>query len=385
VKGRSLVLLSIALAIFVASLVAVPLLPAKTALGADDLWQKMVELEELQKEIDEYKERIKKHQKTHESILQELARLDAEQALSEKELAYIEKSIDYNNAQVAVAREEIAVIEERLAAQKAAFDARLVSMYKAGQTSYIDVLLTSRTFSDLMARLHYLKRLAANDTELIEGYTADRLELVAKKEALEARLVELEELRAYEEQKRDAVTKRTEERQSYLAKIESEKAQYEKALDEMEAQSKALERVIAELQAKEGLPSRELSMIWPVTGYWISSYYGWRHHPILGYDRFHSGIDYAAGYNVPIKAAESGRVIFSGVNGGYGNCVIIDHGGGVSTLYAHCNKLLVKQGDIVVKGQQIALVGSTGLSTGPHLHFEVRVNGQTTDPLNWLP
>jgi murein DD-endopeptidase MepM/ murein hydrolase activator NlpD len=105
----------------------------------------------------------------------------------------------------------------------------------------------------------------------------------------------------------------------------------------------------------------------------------------LGYDRFHSGIDYAADYNVPIKAAESGKVIFAGVNGGYGNCVIIDHGGGISTLYAHCNKLLVKVGDIVVQGQQIALVGSTGLSTGPHLHFEVRVNGETTDPLNWLP
>ena len=177
----------------------------------------MTELEELQKEIEEYKARIQKHQKTQQTILQEIERLDAELALSERELAYIEKSIDFNNAQVAVIREDIAVIEARLSAQKAAFDARLVSMYKAGQTSYIDVLLTSRTFSDLMARLHYLKRLAGQDTELIEGYTADRLELVAKKDALEAHLAELEELKAYEEQKRDAVISKTKRRTDYLA------------------------------------------------------------------------------------------------------------------------------------------------------------------------
>ncbi len=383
-RSRSILVLTLTLVIL-ASLVVSAAISVRTVYGADDLWEKLSELQELQKEIEEYKSRINKNQQTQESIVQELERLDDQLALSLRELAYIEKSIDYNNAQVRVTREEIAVIEARLSAQKAAFEARLVSMYKAGQTSYIDVLLTARSFSDLMARLHYLKRLASDDTALIEGYTRDRLELVAKKESLEARLAELEELKAYEEDKRDAVIKRTEERQKYLDQVMSEKSLLEKALDEMEKQSKDLERIIAEAQAKGNLPSRDLSMIWPVTGYWITSYYGMRYHPVLGYDRFHSGIDYAADYNVPIKAAESGKVLSAGVNGGYGNCVIIDHGGGVSTLYGHANKLLVKSGDIVVKGQQIALVGSTGMSTGPHLHFEVRVNGQTTDPLKWLP
>lgn len=383
-RSRSILVLTLTLVIL-ASLVVSAAISVRTVYGADDLWEKLSELQELQKEIEEYKSRINKNQRTQKSIVQELERLDDQLALSLRELAYIEKSIDYNNAQVRVTREEIAVIEARLSAQKAAFEARLVSMYKAGQTSYIDVLLTARSFSDLMARLHYLKRLASDDTALIEGYTRDRLELVAKRETLEARLAELEELKAYEEDKRDAVIKRTEERQKYLDQVMSEKSLLEKALDEMEKQSKDLERIIAEAQAKGNLPSRDLSMIWPVTGYWITSYYGMRYHPVLGYDRFHSGIDYAADYNVPIKAAESGKVLSAGVNGGYGNCVIIDHGGGVSTLYGHANKLLVKSGDIVVKGQQIALVGSTGMSTGPHLHFEVRVNGQTTDPLKWLP
>jgi murein DD-endopeptidase MepM/ murein hydrolase activator NlpD len=383
-RSRSIPVLTLNL-IIVASLVMAAAIPARTVYSQDDLWEKLSELQELQKEIEEYKSKINKSEQTQKSIVQELERLDDQLALSHRELAYIEKSIDYNNAQVRVTREEIAVIEARLAAQKAAFEARLVSMYKAGQTSYIDVLLTATSFSDLMARLHYLKRLASEDTELIEGYTRDRLELVAKKESLEARLSELEELKVYEEDKRDAVIKRTEERQKYLDQVMSEKSLLEKALDEMEKQSKDLERIIAEAQAKGNLPSRDLSMIWPVTGYWITSYYGMRYHPVLGYDRFHSGIDYAADYNVPIKAAESGKVLSAGVNGGYGNCVIIDHGGGISTLYGHANKLLVKAGDVVVKGQQIALVGSTGVSTGPHLHFEVRVNGQTADPLKWLP
>ncbi|MGI6633425.1 MAG: murein hydrolase activator EnvC family protein [Bacillota bacterium] len=384
-KGRAITACAV-LIVMVLSLAATFVFPVKTAYGSDDLTQKLSELDRLTKEIEEYKERISQAQTNQKSVLNELAQLENQLALSEKELAYIKASIEYASAEIDQTKAEIAVLEERLAVQKAAFDARLVSMYKAGRTSYVDILLTSRSLSDLMARLHYLKQLAADDTLLIESYTSDRLELVAKKDSLEARLNQLVDLQAAEEEKRLTVVNRSMDREKYLAEIHAEKARLEKALDEMEERSKALEKIIAEAQAAGKLPQRELSMIWPVTGYWITSYYGSRPHPVLGYTRFHSGIDYAADYNVPIKAAESGKVIVAGVDpGGYGNYVIIDHGGGISTLYGHANKLNVKTGDVVVKGQTIALVGSTGISTGPHLHFEVRVNGQTTDPLQWLP
>lgn len=383
-KGRATIIFAVTLALTIC-ICASTLIPARRVLGADDLSQKLQELEQLNREIEEYKKKISQSQTSEKSVLKELERLEDELALSEKELAYIKASIEYVSAEIDKTKAEVAAIEERLAAQKAAFDARLVSMYKAGRTSYVDILLTSSSLSDLMARLHYLKQLATDDTALIESYTNDRLDLVAKKESLESRLSQLVDLRASEEEKRQTVISRSMDREKYLAKIQSEKAQLEKALDEMERQSEALAKVIAEAQAKGQLPARTLSMQWPVTGYWITSYYGNRVHPVLGYTRFHSGIDYAADYGVPIKAAESGTVISAGVNGGYGNCVIIDHGGGISTLYGHAQKLLVKTGDVVTKGQTIALVGSTGLSTGPHLHFEVRVNGQTTDPLEWLP
>ncbi len=124
-------------------------------------------------------------------------------------------------------------------------------------------------------------------------------------------------------------------------------------------------------------------MVWP-TGGPITSDYGWRIHPVLGYRRMHTGIDIGAGYGRAIKATDSGNVIHSGWCGGYGYTVIIDHGKGISTLYAHCSKIYVRRGQAVFKGSTVAAVGSTGMSTGPHLHFEVRVNGVPVSPWGYI-
>jgi murein DD-endopeptidase MepM/ murein hydrolase activator NlpD len=124
-------------------------------------------------------------------------------------------------------------------------------------------------------------------------------------------------------------------------------------------------------------------LIYPHSGR-ISSYFGWREHPILKSRRLHNGIDFAGGHGSPIQAAGQGVVIFAGWYGGYGNSIIIDHGGGITTLYAHASQLYVREGITVKPGQAIAAVGSTGLSTGPHLHFEVRENGKPVNPLNYL-
>jgi murein DD-endopeptidase MepM/ murein hydrolase activator NlpD len=124
-------------------------------------------------------------------------------------------------------------------------------------------------------------------------------------------------------------------------------------------------------------------MVYPCAGE-ITSGFGWRTHPILGYQRFHAGVDFGADYGTVIYAADSGTVIFAGWYGGYGNAVIIDHGGGITTLYGHSSELYVAEGQTVQRGQAIAAVGSTGLSTGPHLHFEVRENGEPVDPMAYL-
>jgi murein DD-endopeptidase MepM/ murein hydrolase activator NlpD len=155
--------------------------------------------------------------------------------------------------------------------------------------------------------------------------------------------------------------------------------------EELEATSRELVSIIAQLEAEQkGTGGGTGTFIWPTAGP-ITSYYGLRLHPILGTYRMHYGLDIGAPYGQSIYAADSGVVIFANWMGGYGLTLIIDHGDGLSTLYAHTSDILVNVGDAVNQGQVVAKVGSTGYSTGPHLHFEVRVNGEPQNPLNYLP
>ncbi len=361
--------------------------PRHMAIGApNEIDLRIDELDELQKEIQDLQRELESKKSTEKSVLAELARLERQLNLATKELNYIEVQLSVTNNQIDVTRSEVAAMEQKLSTQHDAFDTRLVSMYKAGRISYVDILLKSGSLSELMARLHYLKLIAVQDTALIGEYTSSRETLLSKQADLEEYAAKLTGLKASEERKRSEVTSRSQNRENYLASVQSDKNRLAESLDQMEKEAEALNKIIADLQAQGQKPqAHPLQMMWPVTGGWVSSKYGNRYHPILGYNRWHSGIDYAAKRGAPIKAAEDGTVILSGSNGGYGYCVIIDHGGNVSTLYGHADKLLVKKGQDVIKGQTIALVGSTGLSTGPHLHFEVRVKGATEDPLKWLP
>ena len=347
---------------------------------------KFEELERIQREIEQYQKEIDSKRRSETSVLKELEKLEMELALSEKELEYILARIDYLNGRISETKREIEDMELKIAEQRELFTERLVSMYKAGQMSYLEVLLSSNSLSDFMARLYYLREIAQDDVRLIEEYQAMKVALDEKKESLEKDLEDMTWSKKQEEEKRAAVASRSNDRERYLAQLQQDREKLEEALDQMERESKALEKVIADLQAEGHQREKPggLSMIRPVSGGWVSSEYGNRWHPILGKYKWHSGIDIAVNSGTPIKAAEDGTVILSGSNGGYGLCVIIDHGGGISTLYGHASKLLVKKGDIVTRGQTVALAGSTGVSTGPHLHFEVRIKGVTDNPRNWV-
>lgn len=361
--------------------------PAGPALGApNEIDQRIDELDQMKAEIEELLRQLASKKSAEKSVLAELDKLERQLSIAAKELSYIEVQMSVTGDKIAETRAEVAEMEQKLESQKAAFDSRLVSMYKAGRVSYVDILLTSGSLSEFMSRLHYLRQIAVQDTGLISEYAANHAALLVKQEELEEHAAELTGLKASQELKSAEVTSRSRDREGYLAGVQADKGRLEQSLDQMEKEADALNKVIADLQAKGQKPqAHTLKMVWPVSGGWISSYYGNRYHPILRYYRWHSGIDYAADSGKPILAMEDGTVILAGTNGGYGNCVIIDHGGGVSTLYGHASKILVKKGQDVIKGQTVALVGSTGLSTGPHLHFEVRVKGETQDPLTWLP
>lgn len=165
----------------------------------------------------------------------------------------------------------------------------------------------------------------------------------------------------------------------------AERNQAEREYNELMAISERITDMIRRLEANgQPIGKGTGAMNWPIRGP-ITSPYGWRIHPIFGSQKFHAGIDISADYGDLVKAADEGVVISAGWLGGYGYTVMIDHGAGIITLYAHNSELTVSAGEMVLKGQTVALAGSTGYATGPHCHFEVRVHGQTTDPLNYLP
>jgi murein DD-endopeptidase MepM/ murein hydrolase activator NlpD len=236
--------------------------------------------------------------------------------------------------------------------------------------------------------------LLSGDNRLVGGLEDARNEVQTEKDAiaaregqvadaarvLQAKSVELAALRAAQAASRAAAVAARNEKSGVLAGVNHDLAALRRQEDELLAESAALSGVIT---SSSGGGGGSGSMVWPVNGP-VTSPFGWRIHPILGTRRFHTGIDIGAGYGTPIHAADGGTVIYATWMSGYGNVIIIDHGRGISSLYAHQSNLAVGSGARVARGQTIGYVGSTGFSTGPHLHFEVRVNGNPVDPMGYL-
>ncbi len=293
----------------------------------------------------------------------------------------------------------------RLASRRHLLTARLNDTYERGSISYAQVLVRSRSVHDLLSRSYYVRQVVHSDSELIEGVQQDVRQIEDYKRLLEDHERKQKALAAdYEAQKSLLATDLAEE-QELLAGVQQERHQAEMELDGLEAEAEAMTDNIRELSealerrraaeraalaAQKHHPSgsheSSVAPIWhgsfirPCSGR-ITSGFGSRFHPILHRTRMHTGVDFGAPYGAAIHAAGGGTVILAHYSSGYGNCVVIDHGNGVTTLYGHCSALLVSSGDVVQQGKTIARVGATGMATGPHLHFEVRHNGVPVNPL----
>jgi len=286
--------------------------------------------------------------------------------------------------QLAAANRALAEAKAKLADHESNLGERLEIIYQQGDAGMLEMIIQASSYSDLANRFYLINQIMAQDTALLEAYEKSQAECETAAHEAEQKTLELEQARrsmltshanAVNYKNTTAAEKR---------EIARQRAVWEKALADLERNSREVESLLLRYQnTKAGRESLVKSFggtfIRPVSGR-ISSPYGMRMHPILKVKKMHTGVDIAAPRGTPIKAAAAGKVIHAARWGGYGKCVIIDHGGGIATLYAHCSTLSVSSGREVRQGEVIGKVGTTGLSTGPHLHFEVRRNGTPIDP-----
>ena len=335
--------------------------------------------------------RISKLQADKKKVLEEKAKLEQQKQQVANAQAAENNAYKELVSQISEAEENLRQTEEALKEAEANYNqqqellkVRLKVMYQNSSATMLDTLLESKSIIEFYERLQYMAIISRNDSKIIDDLNDAKLDVEYKKQ-LQKEAKELLEQKASDKQERLTTLKAS------RAELESELKQSQAALNKLEndvdkllVESKRLNSVIKNLSTSKKKYAGG-SMVWPVpSSYNVTSPYGMRKHPILRKYKMHTGIDIAASKNSSIVAANKGTVIMAQYDrsGGYGRMIVIDHGGGITTLYAHANSLLVKVGAEVKAGQVIAKVGSTGLSTGNHLHFEVRVNGETKNPFS---
>lgn len=283
---------------------------------------------------------------------------------------------------------EIKKAEDNYNSQKKLLDDRLVTMYQAGTTEYLDVVLSSKTITEFLSNYYLLSILADSNVDFLDTIEQQKQIIEDEKKKLEEQKKQIDTAKE-EKEKASIILQNTKVmKDTYTSQLTDQEKQIQSEIDAYQAQLNQLEAEIQEITADSLVINPNYiggEMLWPVPGYTkLSSTFKMRVHPITGVYKLHSGIDIPAPTGTNFLAANDGVVVKAGYNTAYGNMVMIDHGGGVSTLYAHGDKIMVTLGQTVKKGDVVLQVGETGYATGPHAHFEVRINGTPVDPLPYV-
>lgn len=323
--------------------------------------------------------------------------LDISISALENEIYALSLQIEENEKQVEKVTEELKIAEKNREEYTDVFKTRVRVMYERNDLSFLNLLFGAKSFSDLLKRVETVSQIVNYDKAVLGRMQEAQNEIEDKKSALEeaGKIVELN--RDIQKSKKAELDASKAALNAVISDLESDEAAYRAALDEADAAEAALRAEIKAMTAANPTPTKAPAaktetatdsggrFCWPTPSTtYITSPFGTRFHPVQKRNKTHTGIDIGAGHGASILAAEAGTVLRAGWNSGYGNYVVIDHGGGVQTLYGHCSALLVQSGQTVSRAQKIALVGSTGVSTGPHLHFEVLINGSYTDPMGYF-
>ena len=351
---------------------------------ADDLED---QLADLQRQAEEQQAKTNEASAKVESVSERLRQIQEELRVATAEYKEVKGQLDSVEDKISDNTELLQKTEADLKVKNKKLQQRVRDIYINGQISYVDVLFGAKDFADLMTRMDVLKRIIKHDYDLIMKVKEEKATVENTRAQLEKDKAEAEVLVTDAQAKKAKVEDKESEQQVLLDQAIYDRDTSERMYEEIMAASQEVANMIRRSHMSSagysGAPAGAVGMIWPISGP-ITSEFGWRPHPIFGTARFHSGLDIGGDYGMPIYAAASGTVIYAGWISGYGNAVIIDHGGGVTTLYGHNDSLNVSEGENVAQGQVIAMCGSTGNSTGPHCHFEVRENGEPVSPYGYL-
>lgn len=349
----------------------------------DELKKKERELEALREKIEALDADISANQSLQSETNRKINTTTNAIRVLEDEIAELDVNIETTEAEIVVKTDELGVMENNIADKNDLLDARLRVMYKTGSIGYLEVLFGAEDFSDLLSRIDMLQKILLHDQNLLKEMKAERDEISAKKAELEDTKEKLVALFDSKSAKQDELEVQLKELVAYKEALKEDEAAMQEVEDQLLDEADQLTSVIKNLEVSETYVGGV--MMWPVPGNTtITSDFGMRIHPITKVETMHTGVDISAPMNSSVVAAQSGTVIYANWYGGYGKVVILDHGGGYTTLYAHNNNLLVTVGQTVIKGDQIAKSGSTGFSTGPHVHFEVRIDGEYVDPIPYV-
>jgi murein DD-endopeptidase MepM/ murein hydrolase activator NlpD len=352
---------------------------------ADELEETRRQLEAISRNIDATQSKVTSVKKQESSIMGQIQSLEKEISSTENQITATEDRIIFLQDSIVATQADIEETEQNLKEKSELLSERLVVLHEQGEVTYLEVLLSATDFKDFLTRYEMVNNIIEQDVDLIASINQDKQDLEMRKSDLEVKKKELENALKQQESMRAQLDEQKAEKKQILTSVQQERAAYEKALQELEETSRQLEKMIRQLQGDSSEALGTGVYTWPTPGYTsISSPYGMRFHPILKQRKMHTGVDIRAPMGATIVAADSGKVIHAGWMGGYGQVLVVDHGNGISTLYAHQSAFLVGNGDTVSRGQAIGKVGSTGWSTGPHLHFEVRINGSYTDPMPYI-
>lgn len=352
---------------------------------ATDINDLYVQREDVKTDLENATSQMQGIQSELTATLQQIQELSTTIEKYEGEIEELNTKIDEFVTNIDELQVNLEIAEKDYEEQRKLLEDRLVVLYKSGETTYLDFILTSKSLTEFISNFFLVNEIVAYDTQLLNSINTQKREIETNKKKLEEQKKEFNTIRANVTKKAVILKNTTTLKNDYISRLTDEEKIVQEKIDLYEAEVNLIEQEIASLLTNIDSAYVGGIMAWPVPGYTrITSPYGMRIHPITGVYKLHTGLDISAPIGTNFIAVNDGIVIKAGWGGAYGNMVMIDHGGGVTTLYAHGSEIVVELGQQVEKGDPVLKVGSTGYSTGPHAHFEVRINNVPQEPLPYI-